>query len=213
MNWTPKIIALFISVILVSAISSYVVGNYLGYEKGWQVGNDNGYKNGKIEGHQAGYDEGDKAGYTTGYDAGRSSVVVDVAGNANRLKNEYQDKLNLVDEIQKRTDALGSSAGISYYVEWANRNGAAILAGDQLSSYIQEHVKDLNTEWTVNAVSWVSTNKERLSRDNQGLIQTISQMQSTLQSTQAQQYYNQGYNQGYKDGEAAICNQLPGGCR
>lgn len=164
-----------------------------GIKKGWQVGNDSGYK--------------------TGYDAGRSSVVVDVAGNADYLKNEYQDKLNLVDEIQKRTDALGSSAGISYYVEWANRNGAAILAGDQLSSYIQEHVNDLNTEWTVNAVSWVSTNKERLSRDNQTLVQTISQMQSTLQSTQAQQYYNKGYSQGYKDGEAAVCKQLPGGCR
>ncbi len=82
-----------------------------------------------------------------------------------------------------------------------------------MSSYIQEHVKDLDTEWTVNAVSWVSTNKERLSRDNQNLIQVISQMQSTLQSAQAQQYYNNGYNQGYKDGQAYICNQLPGGCR
>lgn len=94
--------------------------------------------------------------------------------NANRLRDEYNDKLNLVTEIQKRVDALGSSATKSMYVEWRYRNNAAIDAGERLATYLNENFNVFEAKITSDLLSTIAKNKERLERDNQNLEQIIN---------------------------------------
>ncbi len=93
----------------------------------------------------------------------------DVSGNLKRLENDYEDKLNLVDEIQKRTDSLGSSAKKADYSEWRLRNSEAVDSGEHLASYIREHLNELNSGKCTDLLVLLATNKERLERDNQAL--------------------------------------------
>lgn len=170
-------------------------GNQIGYNKGDQNGHqrgesegyikgkDDGYKSGFSEGEVSGYNEGfndgSNLGYSSekkiGYSEGYSSVTSDIIGNAKRLLGEYNDKLNLITEIQQRTDALGTAATREYYIEWYNRNVQAIDAGERLASYVRENINALNeNNWASDLLTLIATNKERLDRDNQGLFQIIA---------------------------------------
>ncbi len=102
-----------------------------------------------------------------------------VVDNTNRLKLDYYWKLELVGEIQKRTDALGTSATKGHYVEWKLRNNNAIDAGERLATYITEHFKELDAKWASDTLSFIAMNKVTLLRDNQSLEQTISQWEGS----------------------------------
>lgn len=93
--------------------------------------------------------------------------------NANRLYEEYNWKLDLVTEIQTRTDALGTDATREMYIEWKLRNSNAIEAGERLATYITEHKDILNQYWTSDILVLIAKNKVTAERDNQNLEQMI----------------------------------------
>ncbi len=102
--------------------------------------------------------------------------------NANRLLVDYQWKLNLVDEIQQRTDALREEAGREMYVEWKHRNDEAVEAGERLATYITENRNLLNYYWTSDILVMIAKNKVTFERDNQALEQMASSLEQPEKS-------------------------------
>lgn len=101
--------------------------------------------------------------------------------NAKRLYEDYIWKLNLVSEIQGRTDAFGASASRDMYIEWFRRNTEAITAGEALATYITENRDVLDNKgtiknWASDTLVLVAKNKVTLERDNQALIGIINNM-------------------------------------
>lgn len=101
-----------------------------------------------------------------------------IVDNANRLKEDYNWKLNLVTEIQKRTDALGTTATKEMYIEWKLRNKEAIESGERFSSYITENRNALDQKWVSDTLVLISQNKVTYERDNQNLEQLINSPES-----------------------------------
>lgn len=108
---------------------------------------------------------------------GTQDQMLGIFNNANRLLDDYEWKLDLVDEIQNRTDALGNSAGKEYYIEWVRRNNEAIDAGERLATYLTENREVLDSgttpKWASDALTWIAKNKVTFERDNQALEETI----------------------------------------
>jgi hypothetical protein len=97
--------------------------------------------------------------------------------NTARLYDEYRWKLDLVAEIQQRTDAQGTEAPAEMYVEWKRRNTESIVAGERLATYIIEHRDVLNQFWTSDVLVLIAKNKVTFERDNQGIEQKIYSLQ------------------------------------
>ncbi len=100
-----------------------------------------------------------------------------VYNNANRLFEDYKWKLDLVQEIQERTDALGANAPKESYVEWKRRNSEAIDAGERLATYITENRDALSYYWTSDVLVLIAKNKVTFERDNQVLERKISSLE------------------------------------
>lgn len=98
--------------------------------------------------------------------------------NANRLYDDYKWKLDLVSEIQTRTDALGTDATKEMYVEWKRRDNEAIDAGERLATYITEHRDILNQYWTSDILVLIAKNKVTFERDNQAHEQIINSFEN-----------------------------------
>jgi hypothetical protein len=96
-----------------------------------------------------------------------------VQDNAIRLYDDYKWKLDLVTEIQQRTDALGTEAPVENYIEWEHRNNEGIEAGEMLETYIIEHRGVLSQYWTSDILVLIAKNKVTFERDNQGIEQKI----------------------------------------
>jgi hypothetical protein len=105
----------------------------------------------------------------------RDQGIVD---NANRLNDDYKWKLDLVAEIQKRTDALGTAATKEMYIEWKLRNKEAIESGERLASYITENRNVLDQKWVSDELVFIANNKVTFERDNQNLEQIINSPES-----------------------------------
>ena len=99
--------------------------------------------------------------------------------NANRLYEDYKWKLDLVTEIQNRTDALGTAATKDMYIEWMRRNNESIEAGERLATYITEHRDTLDQYWTSDILVMIAKNKVTFERDNQALEQTIISLEQS----------------------------------
>lgn len=97
-----------------------------------------------------------------------------IYSNANRLYEDYKWKLDLVAEIQQRTDALGKEATKEMYIEWERRNNEAIDAGERLATYITERRDVLDYYWTSDVLVLIAKNKVTFERDNQELKQMIT---------------------------------------
>ena len=97
-----------------------------------------------------------------------------IIDNANRLLGDYKWKLELVAEIQKRTDALGTAATKEMYIEWKFRNKEAIDSGERLATYITERRDVLDQYWTSDILVLIATNKVTFERDNQALERIIN---------------------------------------
>jgi hypothetical protein len=100
-----------------------------------------------------------------------------IYSNANRLFGDYKWKLDLVTEIQQRTDALGKEATKEMYIEWERRNNEAIDAGERLATYITEHRDALDYYWTSDVLVLIAKNKVTFERDNQALEQMIKSLE------------------------------------
>ncbi len=100
-----------------------------------------------------------------------------IISNTNRLYDDYKWKLDLVTEIQQRTDALGTAATKDMYVEWVRRDNEAIDAGERLATYITEQKSILNQYWTSDVLVLIAKNKVTFERDNQALEQTINSLE------------------------------------
>jgi hypothetical protein len=98
--------------------------------------------------------------------------------NANRLYEDYKWKLNLVTEIQNRTDALGTDATKENYIEWKLRNNETIESGERLATYITEHRDVLNQYWTSDILVLIAKNKVTSERDNQNIEQIINSFEN-----------------------------------
>ena len=101
--------------------------------------------------------------------------------NVNRLFNDYKWKLDLVTEIQERTDALGIHANRGMYIEWVRRNNEAIYSGDALTLYITENRNVLDergtdSNWASDTLVLIAKNKVTFDRDNQILIGIINKI-------------------------------------
>jgi|GEM_PF-1473288 len=103
-------------------------------------------------------------------DLNKSQGILD---NANRLYGDYKWKLDLVAEIQQRTDAQGTDATEEMYIEWKRRNNESIDAGERLATYIIEHRDVLSQYWTSDILVLIAKNKVTFERDNQGIEQKI----------------------------------------
>lgn len=101
-----------------------------------------------------------------------------IVDNANRLRDDYNWKLDLVTEIQKRTDALGTSATKEMYIEWKLRNKEAIESGERFSSYLTENRNALDQKFVSDTLVLISKNKVTYERDNQNLEQIINAPES-----------------------------------
>ncbi|MFZ3169892.1 MAG: hypothetical protein WA130_19945 [Candidatus Methanoperedens sp.] len=99
--------------------------------------------------------------------------------NANRLYDEYKWKLDLVTEIQNRTDAMGTAATKEMYIEWKRRNNESIDEGERLANYITEHRDILGEYWISDILVLIAKNKVTFERDNQILEQTISSLEKS----------------------------------
>lgn len=99
--------------------------------------------------------------------------------NANRLYDEYKWKLDLVTEIQNRTDAMGTAATKELYIEWKRRNNESIDEGERLANYITEHRDILGQYWISDILVLIAKNKVTFERDNQILEQTISSLEKS----------------------------------
>ncbi len=93
--------------------------------------------------------------------------------NANRLYEDYRWKLDLVNEIQQRTDALGIEATKEIYIEWKRRNSEAIESGERLATYITEQRDVLDWYWTSDVLVLIAKTKVTFERDNQAIEQKI----------------------------------------
>lgn len=93
--------------------------------------------------------------------------------NANRLYEDYRWKLDLVNEIQQRTDALGIEATKEMYIEWKRRNSEAIESGERLATYITEQRDVLDRYWTSDVLILIAKTKVTFERDNQAIEQKI----------------------------------------
>lgn len=102
-----------------------------------------------------------------------------IVDNANRLKEDYDWKVEQVTEIQKRTKALGTTATKEMYVEWKFRNKVAIESGERYASYINENRNALDQKWISDTLVIISQNKVNYERDNQILDQIINAPEST----------------------------------
>lgn len=100
-----------------------------------------------------------------------------IYSNANRLYGDYKWKLDLVAEIQQRTDALGKEATKEMYIEWERRDNEAIDAGERLATYITEHRGALDYYWTSDVLVLIAKNKVTFERDNQALEQMITSIE------------------------------------
>lgn len=109
-------------------------------------------------------------------DVNKSQGIFD---DANRLYADYQWKLNLVAEIQQRTDALGQEATKEMYIEWKNRNNESIDAGERLATYIIEHRDVLSQYWTSDILVLIAKNKVTFERDNRALEQKIYSLEQS----------------------------------
>ncbi len=112
---------------------------------------------------------------------GESPIINESKGiydNANRLYDDYKWKLDLVSEIQARTDALGTDATKEMYIEWKLRDNEAIDAGERLATYITEHRDVLNQYWTSDILVLIAKNKVTFERDNQAHEQTINSFEN-----------------------------------
>lgn len=103
-------------------------------------------------------------------DLNKSQGILD---NAIRLYEDYKWKLDLVAEIQQRTDAQGTEATTGMYIEWKRRNNESIEAGERLATYIIEHRDVLSQYWTSDILVLIAKNKVTFERDNQGIEQKI----------------------------------------
>lgn len=101
-----------------------------------------------------------------------------IYSNANRLFGDYKWKLDLVIEIQKRTDALGSDAPKELYIEWKLRNNEAIEAGERLATYITENRQVLDYYWTSDVLVLIAKNKVTFERDNKAIDQMIYSLEN-----------------------------------
>jgi hypothetical protein len=101
-----------------------------------------------------------------------------IYSNANRLFGDYKWKLDLVIEIQKRTDVLGTDAPKELYVEWKLRNNEAIDAGERLATYITENRQVLDYYWTSDVLVLIAKNKVTFERDNKALDQMIYSLEN-----------------------------------
>lgn len=101
-----------------------------------------------------------------------------IYSNANRLFGDYKWKLDLVIEIQKRTDVLGTDAPKELYVEWKLRNNEAIDAGERLATYITENRQGLDYYWTSDVLVLIAKNKVTFERDNKALDQMIYSLEN-----------------------------------
>lgn len=110
-----------------------------------------------------------------GPDQNKIQGIVD---NANRLKDDYNWKVDLVTEIQKRTDALGTAATKEMYVEWKLRNKEAIESGERFASYITENRNALDQKYVSDTLVLISQNKVTYERDNQNFEQIINAPES-----------------------------------
>lgn len=97
--------------------------------------------------------------------------------NTARLYGEYKWKLDLVAEIQQRTDSQGAEATAGMYIEWKRRNNESIVAGERLTTYIIEHRDVLSQYWTSDILVLIAKNKVTFERDNQGIEQKIYSLQ------------------------------------
>lgn len=104
------------------------------------------------------------------------NITRGIYSNANRLYEDYKWKLELVIEIQQRTDASGAQAGRDTYVEWKRRNNEAIDAGERLASYITENRHVLDQFWTSDVLVLIAKNKVTFERDNQALERKINEL-------------------------------------
>lgn len=93
--------------------------------------------------------------------------------NANRLYEDYRWKLDLVNEIQQRTDALGIEATKEMYIEWKRRNSETIESGERLTTYITEQRDVLDRYWTSDVLVLIAKTKVTFERDNQAIEQKI----------------------------------------
>ncbi len=134
-------------------------GRYLGTET-WSKEKTFVYANGVWEEQQSGE-----------YNIYKNKGIID---NANRLLGDYKWKLELVTEIQKRTDALGTAATKEMYTEWKFRNREAIDSGERLATYITERRDVLDQYWTSDVLVLIATNKVTFERDNQALERIIN---------------------------------------
>lgn len=103
-------------------------------------------------------------------DLNKSQGILD---NAIRLYEDYKWKLDLVAEIQQRTDAQGTEATTGMYIEWKRRNNESTEAGERLATYIIEHRDVLSQYWTSDILVLIAKNKVTFERDNQGIEQKI----------------------------------------
>lgn len=101
-----------------------------------------------------------------------------IYSNANRLFGDYKWKLDLVIEIQKRTDALGTDAPKELYIEWKLRNNEAIEAGERLATYITENRQVLDYYWTSDMLVLIAKNKVTFERDNKAIDQMIYSLEN-----------------------------------
>lgn len=102
-----------------------------------------------------------------------SDVNKGIFDNANRLYEDYKWKLEQVNEIQQRTDALGREATKEMYIEWKRRNNEAIESGERLATYITEQRDVLDRHWTSDILVLIAKTKVTFERDNQAIEQKI----------------------------------------
>lgn len=118
-----------------------------------------------------------------------------IYSNANRLFGDYKWKLDLVMEIQKRTDAMGTDAPKELYIDWKLRNNEAIDAGERLATYITENRQVLDYYWTSDVLVLIAKNKVTFERDNKAIDQMIYSLENPKKQYKWQiEYYGREGN-------------------
>lgn len=93
----------------------------------------------------------------------------EIINNANRLNADYKRKLGQIEEIQIRTNALGTAPTDETYMEWKLRNEDAIESGEKLALYITENRDALGEKWASDMLVSIAQNKEDLEIENKRL--------------------------------------------
>jgi predicted DNA-binding protein YlxM (UPF0122 family) len=79
---------------------------------------------------------------------------------ANQLLENYEWKLNIIKELQNRTDLLGSEASKDAYInDMKNKYNEAIDNGDALAAYINENRDKLEEPRASDILLWIAKNK------------------------------------------------------